>query len=117
MSRNVYDLAYALENGIKESKDYQDLKAAYEAVHKDEIANRMFENFRDLQMRLQQKQMAGEQILPEEMEQAQKTFQLVQQNPTIGALMQAEQKMSTIISELSQIITKPLAELYGAPQQ
>lgn len=40
----------------------------------------MFENFRDVQLRLQQKQMAGEEITQEEVTQAQKTVALVQQH-------------------------------------
>ena len=39
----------------------------------------MFDNFRNVQLQLQQKQMSGEEITQEEVEQAQKTVALVQQ--------------------------------------
>ena len=113
MSTNVYDLSYELEKGIRDSKEYTDLQALFAEMAKDEIASKMFENFREVQMKLQQKQMAGEQITQEEVDQAQKSFQLVQQNPTIAQLIEAEQRMSMMISELNKIIMKPLEDLYG----
>ena len=114
---NLYDLAYDLEKAIRESNEYAELKALFEEVKKDEIANKLFENFRDVQLKLQEKQMSGVEILPEEIEQAQKMFQLVQQNPTISRLIAAEQRMSMVIAELNKIITRPLEEIYGPLQQ
>ena len=114
---NLYDLAYDMEKAIRESNEYAELKALFEDVKKDEIANKLFENFRNVQLKLQEKQMSGAEILPEEIEQAQKMFQLVQQNPTISKLIAAEQRMSMVIAELNKIITRPLEEIYGPLQQ
>lgn len=116
MSVNVYDVAYELEKGIRQSKEYTDLLGLLEAVNKDVTAKKMFDNFREVQMRLQQKQMTGQEITQEEVEQAQKLLQLVQQNPTISKLMEAEQRMSMLIGELNKIIMKPLEDVYGTPQ-
>ncbi|WP_110928990.1 YlbF family regulator [Bacillus massiliglaciei] len=110
---NIYDTAYGMEKAIRDSNEYADLKRLYELVNSDASTKGMFENFRTLQMQLQQKQMMGEEISPEEVEQAQKTVQLVQQNPTISQLMEAEQRMSLVIADLNKIIMKPLEELYG----
>lgn len=117
MSINVHDTAYEMEKAVRASKEYTDLKGLYDEVNADESARGMFDNFRQLQMNLQQKQMTGEEISQEEVEQAQKTVALVQQHPTISKLMEAEQRMSMLITELNKIIMKPLEELYGAPQQ
>lgn len=73
----------------------------------------MFENFRDIQVNLQQKQMTGQEITQEEVEQAQKTVALVQQHDKISQLMEAEQRVSVLIGELNKVIMKPLEELYG----
>lgn len=116
MAVNLHDAAYDLEKAIRNSNEFSDLKKMYDAVNADEAARTMFENFRNIQMQLQQKQMMGEDITQEEVEQAQKTVALVQQHETIGKLMEAEQRMSVIINELNQIIMKPLEELYGAGQ-
>jgi len=77
----------------------------------------MFENFRDIQVNLQQKQMTGQEITQEEVEQAQKTVALVQQHDKISQLMEAEQRVSVLIGELNKVIMKPLEELYGNPEE
>ncbi|AZV41576.1 MULTISPECIES: YlbF family regulator [Peribacillus] len=114
---NSYDAAYAMERAIRSSNEYVELKRLYDLVNADPASKGMFDNFRNIQMMLQQKQMMGQEITPEEIEQAQKTVQLVQQHPTIAQLMEAEQRMSVVIADLNKIIMKPLEELYGLPGQ
>ncbi|MRX71486.1 hypothetical protein GJU40_04765 [Bacillus lacus] len=114
MAVNIYDAAYDLEKALRNSEEYKGLRALYDEVNADESAKRMFDNFRDIQLRLQQKQMAGEDISQEEIEQAQKTVALVQQHDKISKLMQAEQRMSMVIADLNKLIMKPLEELYGS---
>jgi cell fate (sporulation/competence/biofilm development) regulator YlbF (YheA/YmcA/DUF963 family) len=114
MAVNLYDTAYALEQAIRESEEYTRLQTAYKEVYADASTKEMFEKFREIQMKLQDKQMMGEEITQEELEQAQATVSLVQQNEKISNLMEAEQKMSVVIADLNQIIMKPLEELYGA---
>jgi cell fate (sporulation/competence/biofilm development) regulator YlbF (YheA/YmcA/DUF963 family) len=116
MAINFYDAAYELEKAIRESDEYKQLKQIYAAVNADESTKKMFDHFRQVQMNLQQKQMMGQDISQEEVEQAQQTVALVQQNEKISALMQAEQRMSMIIGELNKVIMKPLEELYGPMQ-
>ena len=117
MAVNLYDAANELERAIRQSNEYNQLKQVYDEVNADESARRMFENFRQIQMNLQQKQMAGQPISQEEIDQAQKTVALVQQHPAISRLMEAEQRMGMIIGELNRLIMKPLEELYGPMQQ
>jgi len=116
MSVNVYDLAYDLEKGLRNSEEYKDLQKQIEAVNQDEIAKKMFENFREVQLKLQQKQMMGQELTPEELEHAQKLSQVVQQNQTIQQLLAAEQRMSTLFAELNEIIMEPLEDIYGSLQ-
>ncbi|SHG89310.1 YlbF family regulator [Ornithinibacillus halophilus] len=110
---SIYDSAYDLESAIRESEEFQDLKAAFEAVMNDPSAKQMFENFRDTQMQLQEKQMQGQEITEEEVEQARKVVELVQQHQDISKLMEQEQRLNVVINDISRIITKPLEELYG----
>ncbi|HLR66561.1 YlbF family regulator [Virgibacillus alimentarius] len=110
---NVYDSAYGLENALRESSEFKNLKAAFEAVMNDEAAKKLFENFRDTQLGLQKKQATGEDITEEEVEKARKVVETVQQHQDISKLMEEEQRLNLIINEVSAIITKPLEELYG----
>lgn len=114
---NIYDAAYAMEKAIRSSNEYAELKKHFDTVNADPSSKAMFENFRNLQLNLQQKQMMGQEISPEEIEQAQKTVQLVQQNPKIAQLMEAEQRLSLVIADINKIIMKPLEEVYGLPGQ
>ncbi|MCM3586045.1 YlbF family regulator [Mesobacillus maritimus] len=116
MAVNIYDSAYEMEKAIRSSQEYTNLKKLYDEVNNDPSAKTMFDNFRNIQMQLQQKQMMGEDITQEEVEQAQKTVALVQQHDKISQLMQAEQQMSVVITEINKIIMKPLEALYGAPE-
>ncbi|OAT72083.1 YlbF family regulator [Parageobacillus thermoglucosidasius] len=112
MSNQLYALAEQLGQAIRASSDFQQLKHAYEAVRRDETAYRIFTNFRDLQMRLHEKQMTGAEIFPEEVEQAQKAMTLAQQNEKLAQLMTLEQRMSMVMADVQQIAMKPLEELY-----
>jgi cell fate (sporulation/competence/biofilm development) regulator YlbF (YheA/YmcA/DUF963 family) len=113
MAINLYDSAYTLETAIRQSDEYIHLKKMYNEVNADPATKQMFDHFRQIQMNLQQKQMMGQDISEQEVQQAQSTVSLVQQNEKIAGLMQAEQRMSMIIGELNQVIMKPLEDLYG----
>jgi cell fate (sporulation/competence/biofilm development) regulator YlbF (YheA/YmcA/DUF963 family) len=113
MAVNLYDSAYALETAIRQSAEYIQLQQAYKEVNADPTAKQMFDQFRQIQMNLSQKQMMGQNISEQEVQQAQSTVAVVQQNEKIARLMQAEQRMSMIIGELNQVIMKPLEDLYG----
>ncbi|MBS4210710.1 YlbF family regulator [Bacillus sp. FJAT-50079] len=114
MSTNVYDYAYELEKALRTSEEYVGLKQMYDMVENDPEAKAMFDEFRQIQMQLQQKQMAGEDISEDEVKQAQLVANRVQTNELVTKLMDAEQRMSMAISELNKIIMKPLEELYGS---
>jgi cell fate (sporulation/competence/biofilm development) regulator YlbF (YheA/YmcA/DUF963 family) len=113
MTVNLHDSAYELEKAIRNSDEYTTLKRLYDEVNADSSAKEMFDNFRNMQMSLQQKQMMGQEITQTEVEQAQNVVALVQQNPKISQLMEAEQRMSMIVAELNKIVLKPLEDLYG----
>ncbi|WP_284139509.1 MULTISPECIES: YlbF family regulator [unclassified Virgibacillus] len=113
---NMYDSAYDLEKAIRESVEFQELKQAFETVMNDSAAKKMFEDFRDTQMQLQEKQMQGLEISEEEVEKAKSIVELVQQHEAISRLMEKEQRLNIVINEISRIITKPLEELYGAEE-
>lgn len=110
---NLYDSAYDIEKALRNSDEYKQLQQAYEKVNGDPEASGMFDDFRRVQMELQQKQMEGQDISEEEVMQAQAIANQVQQNQLVTQLMEAEQRMSMTITELNKIIMKPLDELYG----
>jgi cell fate (sporulation/competence/biofilm development) regulator YlbF (YheA/YmcA/DUF963 family) len=116
MATNMYDAAYALQKAIIENPDFSTLKQSYAAVQADLQAKQLFDQFRSVQMELQQKMMQGQQITEADNMKAQQIVAQVQQNQKIAQLMQAEQRMNLLIGDLNKIILKPLEELYGPLQ-
>ena len=92
--------------------EFKTLKDAVEEVRKDEEAKNYFTNFRDIQIKLQQKQIAGEEISEDEINYVQKAAQLAQTNPKIIAMLEAEMKLSDIIEEVNRDLFKPIQDLY-----
>ncbi|ASI34650.1 MULTISPECIES: YlbF family regulator [Exiguobacterium] len=110
---NLYDHAYTLERALRETPEYTTLQDLYTQVNADPASNELFASFRNVQLELQQKQMEGEEITPDDMASAQAKMLEVQNNPLISQLMQEEQRMHTMLTEVTQIIMKPLEELYA----
>ncbi|MFD1707316.1 YlbF family regulator [Siminovitchia sediminis] len=114
MSTNLYDHAYELEKAMRNSEEFKHLLAMYEDVANDNEASTMFDQFRNVQLKLQQKQMEGRDITEDEVMEAQVIANQVQENEKVSRLMEAEQRMSMTITELNKIIMAPLNELYGS---
>ncbi|MUV36629.1 UPF0342 protein [Lentibacillus sp. JNUCC-1] len=110
---NITERAHDLEQAIRDSEEFQALQSAFEVVMQDDIARNMFHEFRNTQMTLQEKQMMGEDITEEEVQNAKQVVERVQQHEGISALMEKEEQMNQVVNEISQIITKPLEDLYG----
>ncbi len=113
MTTKVYDSAHVLEQKIRESAEFNELRTMYEKLYADEEAKTLFNDFRNLQITLQEKQMSGQTITPEEVSRAQNMASVIQQNEKIAALLAAEQKLSAVFTEINKILMKPLEELYS----
>ncbi|AJK86453.1 YlbF family regulator [Lysinibacillus sp. FSL R7-0073] len=109
---NIYNDINALEATFRKTPEFEALQAAVEVVKSDEEALNVFKNFRKIQIELQKKQLAGEDLLEDELVYAQKASQLVQQNEKISAMLEAEMKLSKVIEEVNRILIKPIQGLY-----
>lgn len=109
---NIYDDINKLEATFRKTTEFETLKAAVQAVQEDEEARTLFTNFRDIQNKLQQKQMNGEELLEDEYNYLQKAAQLAQGNVKILAMLEAEMALSGVLEEITRIITKPIQDLY-----
>ncbi|MFD4492356.1 YlbF family regulator [Lysinibacillus fusiformis] len=109
---NIYNDINALEATFRKTPEFEALQAAVEVVKSDEEALNVFKNFRKIQIELQKKQLAGEDLLEDELVYAQKASQLVQQNEKISDMLEAEMKLSKVIEEVNRILIKPIQGLY-----
>ena len=113
---NIYDTAYELEKNLREASVFTELSAAYTAMREDQVAFQLFEEFRNVQVGLEQKQMTGEAITDEDVASAQAVAEKASGNEVIQSLMAKEQQLSQLMEEVNAIITKPLQELYAPAQ-
>lgn len=109
---NIYDDANKLVLTFRKMDEFKKLETAVEAVRTDEEAKNYFTNFRDIQIKLQQKQIAGEEISEDELAYVQKAAQLAQSNPKILEMLEAEMALSNIIEEVNRVMFQPIQGLY-----
>lgn len=110
---NLYDITHDFERILRRSNEFKSLKSIYREVNTEPETKQLFNKFHNLQMELQHKQMIGQKIMRDEIEEVQKIGKVVQRNEKIVRLIEAEQRMNMLIIELNKIITKPLQEIYG----
>ena len=114
MTKNIHDVAYELQKAIAENEDFKTLKESYAAVQADTASKNLFDEFRTMQLSLQQKMMQGQEITEEDNQQAQEVVARIQQDAKITKLMETEQRLNVVIGDVNKIIMKPLEELYSA---
>ena len=111
---NIYDTANQLERDLRELQEFKTVKESFEAIYADETAKALFDEFRTVNIELQQKQFSGQEITEDDIQKAQELGQKVSENEHIKELMEAEQRLNTIMQDINRIITNPLQELYSA---
>lgn len=112
---NVHDKANELARALKESEEVQEITAAMKLVDADPDSKRMLEDFRRRQNEIQQRMMSGDMPAQEEMEQMEKSFEVLSLNLNIRRLFEAERRLSVVIEDVNKIIMESLQHLYGGP--
>lgn len=109
---NIYDTVNQVERELRETEQYVTLKEGIEAVKADEEANAILSDFQGVQQLFFQKQQMGEEISEEEAAQAQEVSQKMQENELTSELMEKEQQLNQVLTDVNEIIMKPIQELY-----
>lgn len=112
MSVNIYDTANQLEQDLRKTEEFNQLDAAFKAVKENEEANTVFNEFREVQQMIQQKQMSGQEITEDEAQQAQGVSNKIGENTLITDLLEAEKRVGQMIDDINQTVLKPVRELY-----
>ena len=113
MSVNIYDTANQMEEEIRKTDEYQELKKAFKAVQNDEEANKMYKEFQGIQSTLQKKQMNGESLSDDEMKKFHDVANKIEEVDLIKELMDKERRLNQLFSDINQIIIKPIQDLYN----
>lgn len=109
---NIYDTANALVRDLSQTSQYQQLKEALAAVKADEEANKIFEEFQDLQQELTQQQLSAQDIDTEVVNRMQDLSQKMTENEKLSRLIQVEQAMNALINDINRIVVAPISKLY-----
>jgi cell fate (sporulation/competence/biofilm development) regulator YlbF (YheA/YmcA/DUF963 family) len=113
MTDNLFEMAYNFEKVFRQSGEYKSLRRLYSEVIADPATKNLFNRVNKLQIKLEKKQMMGQEISQQEVEEFQKTLTVAQQNNKIAQLMEADHRVNMLIMELNKVITKPLEDLYN----
>ncbi|KRL55999.1 hypothetical protein FC70_GL000584 [Paucilactobacillus oligofermentans DSM 15707 = LMG 22743] len=101
-----------MERDLSNTQEFAALKEAHAAMKADANAFSMFQDFQNMQMTLQQKQMQGQQPTEDEIKAAQDLAGKVGEIEVVKNLMEKEQAVDQMLSQINQVITKPIQELY-----
>ena len=108
---NVYDEAHSLERAIKASEEYKQYRAAKEKVDGNPEIRKMLDDFQAKQFELQAKQLTGEEMGPEMMENIQRLYAIVAADPLAAEYLQCEMRFQLMMQDVFNI----LGEVMGMP--
>jgi cell fate (sporulation/competence/biofilm development) regulator YlbF (YheA/YmcA/DUF963 family) len=105
---DVQKKAEELAAAIATSDEYTRIMTAREEVKKHQAAKVMLRDFQEQQIQLQQQQMSGEEITPEQEEQLQRLFGVISVNPYIRELFEAEFAFSGLMMQVNDALSSVL---------
>ena len=101
---SVHDLANRLAKQIKNSDEYKDYLDKKKKVLKNEKTKEMLMDFQEEQMKLQAKQLSGEDLTEKEKEKLENLRELVDLNTDIKRYLQAEYRVNILLNDIQKII-------------
>jgi cell fate (sporulation/competence/biofilm development) regulator YlbF (YheA/YmcA/DUF963 family) len=101
---NVHDEAHNLARAIKESQEYKEYARLKEAASRNEELAAMLNDFQAKQFEIQAKQMLGEELGSDLMEQVQSLSQIIMRDPLAFEYIQAMQRFSLLVNDVYTIL-------------
>lgn len=109
---SVYDKAHELAGLIEQEENYKTVKELTELVMNNPEQMQLIEDFRRKQYGLQQQQMLGQEIDEKELEDVNKLYEHLSNHAEIKNLIDAEERLSILFSDVNRILTGPLEKIY-----
>ncbi len=101
---NVHDEAHNLARAIKESAEYKQYAELKEAASQNDELSAMLNDFQAKQFEIQAKQMMGEELGSDLMEQIQSLYQILMRDPLAAQYVQAEMRFSLLVNDVYTIL-------------
>lgn len=101
---NVYEEAHSLSRAIKESEEYKQYKAASDKIKENPELDKMIQDFMEKQIKMQTKQMMGEEVPQDIMETIQKLSGIVMADPAAAEYLQCQMRFSLMMQDVYNIL-------------
>ncbi|MEG0829015.1 MAG: YlbF family regulator [Anaerovoracaceae bacterium] len=103
---NVYDQAHGLATAIKESEEYKQYEEIKVRAKQNSELDKTLKDFQAKQFQLQAKQMMGEQVDEDAMQQVQALYGVMMQDPLAAEYLQCEMRFSMMMKDVYEILGK-----------
>jgi cell fate (sporulation/competence/biofilm development) regulator YlbF (YheA/YmcA/DUF963 family) len=101
---NVYEEAHDLADAIKQSQEYKQYMEMQKVIDQNPLAAEKIQRLQKMQLDFQAKQMAGEQLPPNFMQEIQQMSQTLMTDPATAQYMQALMRFSLMIADVYKIL-------------
>lgn len=101
---NVYEEAHALSRAIKESEEFKQYDYLKKIIEQNPDLSKMIKDFQAKQLEIQAKQMMGEQLPQDAMQNIQDLYAIICKDPTAAQYMQAEMRFALMINDVYKIL-------------
>ncbi len=105
---NVYEEAHALLRAIKESEEFRQFDASRKKISENEQLDKMISDFHARQMETQAKQLMGEEVGQEELQQVQDLYRVVATDPLAAEYLQSEMRFQLMMQDVYKILGEVL---------
>lgn len=106
----VLGTAHQLAQEIKNSEEYQAFIHTKEILKNDEANYRIIRDFQMKQMEVQQAQLFGLEVTEEKQQEMERLYSLLSLNPAAREYLEAEFKISRLISDVQRIIGEAIID-------
>jgi len=109
----IIEKAVEFAEALASSPEFRAFNKAREQMMRDEVAQRMLQEFQRRQQSLQIAQMTGYSVSVEEINSLREYQRKMLQHPTIKKFFEAQQEVSQLIEITSSIISQKIGMNYG----
>lgn len=109
---NIYDTANQLATEVTETKEFKELKEALDKAKANEASNKIYTEFQETQLTIQQQQAGGQEIDQEKIKRIQELSEEMHNDDLLKEVLKHEQEMNMLLNDVNRVVVSPLTKLY-----
>ena len=103
---DVYDCAHRLAKALRHSDEHQAYLDAQKKIHGDERSIKLINQYRQKQMELHAKQLAGETLTDDDHQSVSQLREVLELKPEIREFLQCEARLIQLMSDIQGILSE-----------